>query len=298
MEIQNNFQVNWIIELYLFIKFIIFEKIRMLNNKLIITPLIDMSFDLKSNQIILGDMFSLCNDFPDNSVDLVITDPPFYIMNKKNLKFKNRTDIIQNANFDSFNSYSDFLDFTQKWMALVYTKMKENSSAYIFFGAQYISDLLRICENLNMQYKGILVWHKTNPVPKIRKSGFLSSTELLLFMVKGKPTFNFLGQNKMHNFIETPIVQRPERLVDYSIQKRGKHPTLHPTQKPLKLLEHLITISSNENDVVFDPFAGTGTINVACKKLLRNCVSFEINPKYFEAAQKRLMESKPKKKNK
>jgi site-specific DNA-methyltransferase (adenine-specific)/modification methylase len=251
-------------------------------------------FDLAQNQLLLGDMFTILEQVPDGSFDLVVTDPPFFVMNKKNLKFKNRTDIIQSAAFDTdFQTYEEFLAFTKKWMTLTVQKMKENASIYVFFGAQYISDLLRIGLDLELTYKGILVWHKTNPAPKIRKSGYLSSTELILFLTRGKPTFNFLGQKKMHNFFETSIVMSPERLKDTTILRKGRHPTLHPTQKPLKVIKHLITVSSNISDSVLDPFAGTGTTNAACKELDRFCLGIECNAKYVDAAQERVDQVTP-----
>ncbi|MHA1777078.1 MAG: DNA-methyltransferase [Promethearchaeota archaeon] len=244
--------------------------------------------DLRKNQIFLGNALEILPIIPDKSIDLMITDPPFYIMTKKNIKFKHRTDIVQTAHFDQFDSYDNFLQFTESWLKIIVKKMKDDASAYIFFGAQYITDLIRICEKLNMRYKGIIVWHKTNPAPKIRKSGYLSSTELILFMVKGKPVFNFLGQKKMHNLIETPICQRPERLVNPKPNSKRKYKTLHPTQKPESLIEHLILVSSNPNQLVCDPFAGTGTINKVCQKLNRYCIGIEINPDYYQAAIERL----------
>ena len=178
---------------------------------------IPTSFDpVLSNQVILGDCFEILKTIPNHSFDLLITDPPFFVMNKKNIKFKHRADIVQNAEFDGFSSYESFLDFTRSWLTAVFPKLKPNAALYIFFGAQYITDLYRICLDLGFTYKGIQVWHKTNPAPKIRKSGYLSSTELILFMQQGSPTFNFLGQNAMHNFIQTPICMRPERLKDLS----------------------------------------------------------------------------------
>lgn len=243
----------------------------------------------KINKLIVGNFLELHKYIPEKSIDLVVTDPPFYIMNKKNIKFKHRADIIQSAEFDGFESFDDFIEFTQSWVKITQSKLKPNGSMYIFFGAQFISDLYRICLNLGFKYKGIIVWHKTNPAPKIRKNGFLSSTELILFVQQGNPTFNFLGQNLMHNMIETPICMQPERLKDQSIlNSRGKHPTLHPTQKPEKVIKKLIEISSNPGDLVLDPFTGTGTTNVVCKKLSRRCIGFEINEKYISAARNRL----------
>ncbi len=245
------------------------------------------------NQLLLGDSLTLLSELPDQFFDLIITDPPFYVLNKQNIKFKHRTDIVQSAAFDGFASYETFLTFTREWVTQVHQKMKTDSSMYIFFAAQYITDLYRICMDLGLTYKGIIVWHKTNPAPKIRKNGFLSSTELILFLQQGRPPLNFLGQNKMHNFIETPICMRPERLVDSSITKKGKHPTLHPTQKPEKLIQHLLQVSSNPGDWILDPFTGTGTTNVACQALDRCCVGIDSNAKFIQAARERLSRKSP-----
>ena len=248
-----------------------------------------MSFDKdKPNQILLGDCLKILNTIPDHFFDLVVTDPPFYVMNKPNIKFKHRTDIIQTAKFDGFASYDEFINFTQTWVSLVQQKMKPDASMYIFFGAQYISDLYRYCLSLGFKYKGIIVWHKTNPAPKIRKTGYLSSTEQILFVTQGKPTFNFLGQNAMHNFIQTPICMRPERIKDLSITKRNKHPTLHPTQKPEAVIKKLVQVSSDPGSRILDPFTGTGTTNKVCLDLNRLCVGIESNPKYVSAAVDRL----------
>jgi site-specific DNA-methyltransferase (adenine-specific)/modification methylase len=252
------------------------------------------AFDnLEINRIIRGNCLEILPQIPDKSVDLVITDPPFNVMNKTDLKFKHRADITQQVSFDEFESYQTYLSFTEKWVRTVAAKMKQDSSLYVFFAVQFITDLMRICLSFDMKYKGVLVWHKSNPAPKIRKSGYVSSTEAILFMVKGKPPFHFLGQNKMHNFITTPICMGEERLrlelSDQNAESGGKiTQTLHPTQKPMALYEHFISVSSNEGDLVCDPFAGTGTANAACRKLKRYCIGIEKNEEYIGFAQKRL----------
>jgi site-specific DNA-methyltransferase (adenine-specific)/modification methylase len=251
-----------------------------------------MFVNYRENRVIHGDCFEILSQIPDKYIDLVVTDPPFYVMNKNDIKFENRTDIVQRAEFDNFSSYESFMQFTKKWVTQVAKKMKENSSMYCFFGAQYISDLMRICLDLNMTYKGIIVWHKTNPAPKIRKSGYLSSTELVLFMIKGNPTFNFLGQNAMHNMISTPICGNPERLVDYSEKVKGKYPTLHPTQKPLAIIKPLLEVSSNPEQMILDPFCGTGTTILASKMMKRFSIGIEKELKYAQAAQNRLQSLK------
>ncbi|HMF32038.1 MAG TPA: site-specific DNA-methyltransferase [Candidatus Lokiarchaeia archaeon] len=143
-------------------------------------------------------------------------------------------------------------------------------------------------DGLSLKYTGMLVWHKTNPAPKIRKSRYLSSTEIVLFMVQGAPPFHFLDHKKMHNFIETPICMGPDRLKDRHPRADGDTPNLHPTQKPLKIYEWLIAVSSDPGSVVLDPFAGTGTANEACLNLDRHCLGIEMNPAYHAAALRRL----------
>ena len=126
-----------------------------------------------------------------------------------------------------------------------------------------------------------MIWHKTNPAPQIRKNGFLSSCEAILWASLGfddskiSYTFNFSKQNEMHNFIETPICM-------------GKERTAHPTQKPKKVLGKLVRIFSNEGDTILDPFAGSGTLTDVCNDMNRNSISIEKDAGYFEIAQKRL----------
>lgn len=117
-------------------------------------------------------------------------------------------------------------------------------------------------------------------MPKIFRNGFLNSCEMIVCLWNKKHKWNFLTQNEMHNYFECPICMGKERL---------KEPK-HPSQKPLKLLRHLVNIASNEGDVIFDPFMGVGSTGVAAKELNRNFIGCEIDPVFFEAARKRIEE--------
>ena len=123
-----------------------------------------------------------------------------------------------------------------------------------------------------------MVWHKTNPAPKIFKAGFLNSCELVICAWNKGHTWNFISQKEMHNFIETPICMGNERI------KKPKH----PTQKPLKVLKHIIRIASNKNDLVLDPFMGVGSTGKASLEMNRRFIGFEMKDEYFEMAEKRL----------
>jgi site-specific DNA-methyltransferase (adenine-specific)/modification methylase len=125
-----------------------------------------------------------------------------------------------------------------------------------------------------------MVWHKTNPAPKLRRAGFLNSCELIVCAWNKGHTWNFGKQSEMHNFIETPICMGRERL------KTPKH----PTQKPVRVLEQLLKLGSKEHDLVFDPFMGVGSSGVAALNMKRRFLGFDNEPSYVKAAGQRFRE--------
>ncbi len=235
------------------------------------------------NEIILGNCLDILK-LIDDRVDLVLTDPPQYRLINKDIKLNNRKDFVRKANFDLFSSYDDFIMFTENWIKLVSNLMNKKSTMYISYAEQFSNDLINICKSCNLTYFDTFYWHKTNPMLQVRKRNFRSTVETTLIFTKGKYTFNFLKQQEMHDFMELPIVLGKVRL------KNKEGGTLHPTQKPLKLIKHFVKISSNINDKVLDPFSGTGTTNIACKMLNRKCLGIEINEEYYLASIERLKE--------
>src|SRR5262249_36766227 len=123
-----------------------------------------------------------------------------------------------------------------------------------------------------------ICWHKTNPPPKLRRAGFLNSCELIICAWNKGHTWNFTKQKDMHNFIESPICMGRERV---------KNP-VHPTQKPVKVLNHLVRLATKPGDVIFDPFMGVGSTGVSALQLGRRFIGIEIDPLYFQAATKRI----------
>jgi len=162
-------------------------------------------------------------------------------------------------------------------------------------------EILVAAKLLGLKLNNILTWYKTNAMPNITKRTFTHSTEYVCWFVKGKNwIFNYekikkFNPNKTKNgefkqmrdfldFIELPIVQGKERLK----KKNGR--ALHPTQKPEELLELIIIASSKRNDIILDPFFGSGTTGIIAKKLGRNWIGIENNENYIKAAKNRLRE--------
>jgi len=220
-----------------------------------------------------GDCYGLLPQLPDASVDLILTDPPYNIgpYSTGNMRFGWRP----NINNDLAEWDRDFDPAELKGQLLRVLKPTGNLFAFCSYNM-----LGRWHEQFDPVFDTFqfFVWHKSNPVPKVRRQGFLNSCELIVCMWNKGHTWNFGRQNQMHNFFEAPICMSPERL---------KEPK-HPTQKPVRLLKHLVGIASNPGDLVLDPFMGVGSTGVAAIESGRRFVGMELDPSYFDAARRRL----------
>jgi DNA modification methylase len=240
----------------------------------------------KANSIYLeqGDFYEKVRLVGEGSIDLIITDPPYNIANERKFTFNGRTSISQD--FGEWDKYhrKDFIALFDVWVEEWKRILREGGSGYVFTSDIYLSYLQAALEQADLSVKTTIVWHKTNPAPQVEKVTFQSSVEYILFFVKGKEhTFNWQGDGgEMHNFIESSICMGSERL------ENAQKQTLHPTQKPVKLLRHLIEVSSNRGDMVFDGFAGVGSSGVAAKELGRKFTGIERDTVFFQAMQRRL----------
>ena len=132
-------------------------------------------------------------------------------------------------------------------------------------------------EKNNFEVKDLIRWEKTNPMPRNMNIHFVNSTECWIYFIYNgtSGTFNNNGE-VLHDFLESSVCPASEK-------KHGKH----PTQKPLSILNTLITTLTNEGDVVLDPFMGSGSTCLACKELNRRFIGCELDDKYFEVAKSR-----------
>lgn len=223
--------------------------------------------------LIHGDSRLHLKDIPDQSVDFILTDPPYNLSQYStgNMQFSWRSEVNNDlATWDKDFSPADFKD---EFLRVI----KPTGNIFVFCSYNLIGKWHEIFDPLFDTFQ-FFVWHKTNPIPKFRKAGFLNSCELIICLWNKGHVWNFSKQNEMHNFFESPICMRPERLKDPK----------HPTQKPVKLLRHFIQIATNEEAIILDPFMGVGSTGIAALELNRKFIGIEIEQEYFEAAQKRL----------
>ena len=224
--------------------------------------------------LICGDSKEVISRIPDNTIDFILTDPPYNIgkYSRGNIPLQGRSAMNNDI------ALWDWVDFNpEDWAEEFVRILKPTGNLFIFTSYNQIGRW-HSCLDSRFDTSNFMIWHKTNPAPKIFKAGFLNSCEMIFTCWNKKHTWNFTTQSEMHNFIESPICMRPERLSNPK----------HPAQKPLSILKKMIEIASNVDDIVFDPFMGVGSVGVAALKLCRKFIGVEIDRIYFDAAKERI----------
>jgi len=242
---------------------------------------------METNRIIKGDCIEELKKLPDESIDCIITDPPYMISQKgksigrKSLSsksWKRNMDIkLDFGKWDQFEDEKEFFEFTENWFKECVRVLKTKGWIYIFFDKQKTGyfDLI-LGPKYGVKSRTIFVWGKVNPAPSFRKVNYLSASEFVWVGSKGECKLkNFLKQNEMHNYMLTP-------------NKSSYGKTTHPTEKPILVITKFILTSSNEGDIILDPFIGSGTTAIACLKLNRKFIGIEKEEEYFTMANERI----------
>ncbi len=230
-------------------------------------------------EILSGDALDLFETIEDESVDLVIADPPYNL--GKNYGNNN----------DSWDSES-YLEFSQKWLSHSKRVLTPNGAIYVFMGVRFISYLYSIMDkDLALLFNSWIVWHYTQGIGKTL--GFSPRHDDILLFTKSKNfTFNldpvripqkyYRARNNMRGANPGDVWEFSH--VHYCNTNRENH----PTQKPEGLIERMVLASSNEGNLVLDPFVGSGTTLRVCQQLNRSAIGFEINPEYVAMTKERL----------
>ena len=230
--------------------------------------------------LILGDSLIELKNMSDESVNLIVADPP-YNLGKDYGKTKDNLD------------KKEYIEFSKKWLNDCNRILKPDGSIYIFMGVRFISYIYQILEDqLGLDFQNWIVWHYTQGLGK--KKGFSSRHDDILVFSKGKnPTFNLDDiriPQKYYRKINNMRGANPGNVWEFShVHYCNENRQSHPTQKPEGLIERIVLASSNKNDLVLDPFSGSGTTLRVCQQLSRNCIGIEINQEYVDLTNERLV---------
>jgi DNA modification methylase/ParB-like chromosome segregation protein Spo0J len=236
--------------------------------------------------LIHGDFVEKVKEVADESVDLILTDPPYNIATERVMDYEGRSAVSYDFGEWDKVEKGNFLQSLECWAKEWYRIAKPSASIYVFMSDRYFSHARDELEKAGWQIKNPVAFCKTNPGTSPVKSDRKSAFELVLFAVKksGTHTFHDIPNNgnQCLNYTLGGICQGNERV---KIDKEGK---THPTQKPEWILTELIESSSNKNDVVFDGFMGVGSVPATAKKLGRKAIGIELDPLYFDVASERV----------
>ena len=206
---------------------------------------------------------------PDETVDLIVTDPPYKTITGGDSNGKNsiRPKGILSGNRKLFK-YQTNISICD-WMPELFRVLKQGTHCYIFSNVLNLKEMIVEGERAGFKLQNLLVWEKNNCTPS---QYYMKNCEYVLMLRKGRAKWiNDIGGSK--------TVHRYENIIGNKT---------HPAEKPVPLMEFYINNSTNEGDIVLDPFMGSGTTAIACINTGRNYIGFEIDPDYYEAALERI----------
>jgi site-specific DNA-methyltransferase (adenine-specific) len=257
------------------------------------------------NTIVHGNSIELMRTLPDDSVDLIFADPPYWMRVEGKLRRVEGT-VFDGCDDDwdnQFKTNDDYVTFTRDWLRECYRILKPNGSFWTIGSMQCIYTIGGTMQDLGFWFINDVVWHKKNPTPNFMGTRLNNSHETLIWATKSrksKYTFNYKTAKELNTDTVAPedhakgtrkqlgsvwriaVSSGNERLKDDAGDK------LHSTQKPEELLYRIIALSSKQGDLVLDPFGGTMTTGAMAKKLGRNYLMLEGSEKYCAYGERRL----------
>lgn len=245
-------------------------------------------------KITCADCLMVLKDIPDNSIDLVCTDCPYRIIGggcatgtygnlrqdapagvlfrgcgKCAKKWETTGQLDENyANVKSGKMFANNdIEFAD-WLPDIYRVLKDGTHCYIMVNGRNLAELQKQAEKVGFKYQNLLVWEKGNATPN---KFYLNACEFILMLRKG-------GERWINDMGTKTILKVPNIIGEKN----------HPTEKPVGLMEILIANSTNENDIVLEPFAGGGATCIAARNLKRRFIGIEIDEEYAKIANERL----------
>lgn len=240
---------------------------------------------------------------PSNSIDLVIADPPYNLSKGGNWKWDNSVKLSGmggnwNKAMEDWDSMTldEYWLFTEAWLQEVKRVLKPSGSLWIFGTYHNMGILNVICQKNNIEIINEVIWYKRNAFPNLSGRRLTASHETLLWCHVGdkKREYYFdYEYSKEASFSEDNLKTTGKQMrTVWDIPNNKKREELehgkHPTQKPLRILNRIINLSSKPNDIIMTPFSGSGSECLAAKQLGRNYIGFEVKDEYYELSLRRL----------
>lgn len=219
----------------------------------------------------LSDSLELIKSYEDNSVDLIITDPPYKTTSRGGTG--NSGGMCKKKEFSSGKVFKHNDVKPKDFIPELYRILKEGSHCYVMTNHVNLQEMLNTATECGFHFIKCLIWNKRN---KIMGQCYMSQFEYILFLRKGK-------HKKINNCGTSDILNVPNKKTK---DENGEN--IHDTEKPVELMQILVENSSNEGDLVLDPFMGVCSTGIACLNINRKFIGIELDEKYFEISKQRM----------
>ena len=249
------------------------------------------------NKILCGETSEVMKKLPDEGIDLIFADPPYNLQLGGDLHRPDHSKVqAVDEDWDKFKCFEDYDSFSEKWLTEAKRILNPNGAIWVIGSYHNIYRLGAILQNLGFWILNDVVWRKSNPMPNFHGKRLTNAHETLIWASKSdssKYTFNYEALKELNEGLQMrsdwvfPICNGKERLRDSNGNKA------HPTQKPEALLHRILIASSNQGDIILDPFFGTGTTGAVAKRLDRKFIGIERSQNYVSIAEKRIKKVLP-----
>lgn len=229
------------------------------------------------------DCIKIMKELKSNAIDMIFADPPYFLSNGGLTIKSGKIASVNKGEWDKKENYINTNKFTYDWLSECYRLLKTGGTIWISGTYHNIFEIHQNLQKIGYKIINIIIWHKTDPPPLIYKNKFKFSYEFIIWASKDKHSyfdynkmFSF-NNEEMHDVWNLPAVQLSEKKFGY-----------HPTQKPECLLERIILSCTKENDIILDPFMGSGTTCYIAKKLNRKFIGIEKDNTFYKISKARI----------
>ena len=253
--------------------------------------------ELPLDQILVGDCIDVMRMLPAASIDCVFADPPYNLQLRGELRRPDDS-LVDGVDddWDRFSNFAEYDNFTRAWLTEVRRVLRKDGTLWVIGSYHNIFRIGSILQDLGFWILNDVIWRKSNPMPNFRGRRFTNAHETMIWAARGRDSryrFNYQAMKSLNDDVQMrsdwllPLCTGAERL-------RNQHGLkLHPTQKPESLLHRVLLASTGVDDIVLDPFAGTGTTPAMARRLRRHFIGIERHPDYAEAAIGRVRRERP-----
>jgi site-specific DNA-methyltransferase (adenine-specific) len=254
-----------------------------------------------SVRLLKGDCIKILNQARENSVDMIFADPPYFLSNGGITCHAGKMVSVNKGKWDKSKGTKENHEFITEWLKACKRVLKPNGTIWVSGTTHIVYSIGFAMQELDYKILNDIVWYKRNAPPNLSCRYFTHSTEIVLWAAKdskSKHYFNYPLMKQANNgkqmrnlweYGDEKEVKQEDNVWEISSPKpEEKTFGKHPTQKPIELLRRIILASTQESDLILDPFCGSSTTGVVAAEEKRKYVGIDLEPEYLELSKKRL----------